>query len=152
MTAFAATANAATLTLVSNKITYYLGETITLIVLGDDQGASAYGVFGRLDYSGALLDTARAPRSRDVRAECTDGDQPPGPAGDGHAARDGGVANINWHTVLDGMQLDFFGLTNAPGTSFTIIPCDGCSVPEPATGALLALGLAALAARRMLPT
>ena len=41
----------------------------------------------------------------------------------------------------DGFELDFFGLTNAPGTSFTV-------VPEPTTALLLAFGLAGVACAR----
>jgi PEP-CTERM motif len=52
-----------------------------------------------------------------------------------------GVVNVNWHTAADAVQLKFFGLTNAPGTSFTI-------VPEPTTAALLAFGLLGLAVGR----
>jgi hypothetical protein len=48
-----------------------------------------------------------------------------------------GVVNVNWHTAADAVQLKFFGLTSAPGTSFTI-------VPEPTTAGLLALGLIGL--------
>lgn len=50
-----------------------------------------------------------------------------------------GVAGFSWLTDA-GYELHFFGLTNAPGTSVTI-------VPEPGTAALLALGLAGLAWR-----
>jgi len=58
----------------------------------------------------------------------------------------GEVINFNWRTTFSTLQrLDWFGLTNAPGTSVTVVV-----FPEPATGALLAMGLAglALAARR----
>jgi len=51
---FAMGANAASLTVVSNKTTYNTGETITLTVAGSDAGASSYAVFGRLEYNGAL--------------------------------------------------------------------------------------------------
>jgi len=47
------------------------------------------------------------------------------------------VATFSWKTVGTG-KLDFFGLTNAPGVSVTI-------VPEPTTAAMLGLGLLGLA-------
>jgi len=53
--AFATAASGATLSLVSNKTTYNVGETITLTVTGDPQGASSYAVFGVLRYNGALV-------------------------------------------------------------------------------------------------
>ena len=53
-------ASAATLAIVSDKATYLPGETITLSIFGDAQGASAYGVFGRLEMSGAALDFVSA--------------------------------------------------------------------------------------------
>ena len=57
-----------------------------------------------------------------------------------------GVVSVQWHIVPDGNQLNFFGLTVAPGTSFTILP----QIPEPTSAALLGLGvgLLGLAARR----
>jgi len=49
-----------------------------------------------------------------------------------------GTVNVAWNVVTgSGFELNFFGLTNAPGTSFTIIP-------EPTTAALLGLGLVGL--------
>ena len=50
------------------------------------------------------------------------------------------IINITWRTSLSAQRLDWFGLTNAPGTSVTVVV-----LPEPATGALLAMGLAGLA-------
>jgi hypothetical protein len=55
-----------------------------------------------------------------------------------------GTVDVTWYLGPDpqfGSQFDFFGLTNAPGTSFDIT----AAVPEPTTAALLSLGLASLA-------
>jgi len=49
-----------------------------------------------------------------------------------------GTTNATWSTALDGFQLSFFGITNSPGVSITV-------VPEPTTAALLGLGLFGLA-------
>lgn len=50
--------------------------------------------------------------------------------------------NFTWRTSPTTQRLDFFGVTNAPGIG---IFSDQPPVPEPATAALLALGLAGLA-------
>jgi len=140
-------------------------------VTGDDGGASAYGVFGRLEYSGALVDNGTrsqitlvglgGPWTKGLLLGKDDGisassevfnqitlpkdtatNLPAAFATATLIAQAVGVVNVNWNTIFSsGFQLDFFGLTNAPGTSFTI-------VPEPATAALLALGVIALAAAR----
>jgi len=68
-------------------------------------------------------------------------------------ARAYGVVNVAWDSTTPGWQLDFFGLTNAPGTSFTVVESANegptcppfCSSPEPATGTLVVLGLLSLA-------
>jgi hypothetical protein len=52
-----------------------------------------------------------------------------------------GVVNASWHTAADPAQLNFFGLTSAPGTSFTI-------APEPSTSVLLGVGLLGVAGWR----
>jgi hypothetical protein len=52
-----------------------------------------------------------------------------------------GVFSFNWQTTPYGQRLDFFGLTNAPGVSVTV-------VPEPATALLLGVGLLGLGVRR----
>jgi PEP-CTERM motif len=48
-------ASAATLSVNSDKLTYNVGETISLSIYGDNQGASAYSIYGRLLYNGALV-------------------------------------------------------------------------------------------------
>jgi hypothetical protein len=164
----AAGATAASLSVSSDKLTYLVGETVTLTVTGDDGGASAYAVFGRLDFSGALVDNA-------TRSQITlVGQQGPWETGTLSSGDDGisahsdafnqvryiqdtaynlpaafatvtliaaavGIVDVAWHIGIDAEQLKFFGLTDAPGTSFTI-------VPEPASAALFALGLLGLAA------
>jgi len=49
-----------------------------------------------------------------------------------------GVFTFSWRTTPSTQRLDFFGVTNAPGYSVTIIP-------EPATAVLLCVGLLGLA-------
>jgi hypothetical protein len=54
-----------------------------------------------------------------------------------YSANAPGVVDFTWGTTPSTQAFDFFGLTNAPGYSVTIIP-------EPATAALLAMGFAGL--------
>src|SRR5262245_22232480 len=49
-------ASAATLSVSADKLTYLVGETITLSIFGDAQGASADAIFGRLGFNGGLVD------------------------------------------------------------------------------------------------
>jgi hypothetical protein len=160
-------ANAASLAVAPDKLTYNIGETITLTITGDDAGATAYSIYGRLLYSGALVDNGTrsqvaivddsGPWVKSVLNEGDDGVEAYSDAisqltiNAGTAlnlpgtlstvtliAKAMGVVNVNWNTTIPN-QLDFFGLTDAPGTSFEI-------VPEPATAFLLGLGLIAIAA------
>ena len=167
--AFATSANAASLTVVSDKTTYNVGETITLTVTGDDDGASTYGIYGRLIYSGASVDSGTRTQTQLTGVYGKWATQPLTAADTGAVgsnseafsqlagtyamqannlpgmlstvtliAAAAGVVDVAWETQAPGFQLLFFGLTNAPGTSFTIIP-------EPTTVALLGLGLIGLA-------
>jgi PEP-CTERM motif. len=171
-------ASAATLTLYSNKLTYHVGETITLTVLGNPQGATSYAAFGVLRYNGALVDngtrtqpTLSGPSGPWVKNPLNNVDTN---ANDGGSfsyafaqitlnaqtatnipatplstvtliAKALGIVTVDWDTAGGPTQLDFFGLTNAPGTSFYIIATEE---PEPATGSLLGLGLVVLGALR----
>jgi hypothetical protein len=54
-----------------------------------------------------------------------------------------GSVNVVWATSPVSQALTFFGLTNAPGTSFSIV-----AVPEPTSASLIALGLAGVVALR----
>ena len=171
----AAAANAVSLSVNSDKLTYLVGETVTLTVTGDlgldatGYPIRAYSAFGRLDYSGALVDNGTRSQTALVgeigtwvKGSLDQGDngvtafsyafnQVAGLTADTATnlpaafatvtliAQEVGFVGVNWHTTLGlGEELLFFGITNAPGTYFSIIP-------EPATGALLGLGLVALA-------
>ena len=169
VTAIASAAHGVSLAVSSDKLTYNVGETITLTVSGDDAGVTAYGIHGRLIYDGSLVDHGSRTQNRagpvgvwvvgPLNAVDTNG---PGSFSDAmnQSAAAGtdaanypgvvsvvtliaqavGLVDVQWGTT-DPNQLYFFGVTSAPGTSFTI-------VPEPASAALLALGLVALAALR----
>jgi hypothetical protein len=176
-----ASASAATLSIVPNKTTYFQYETITLTVAGDDGGATTYGIQGRIDFNGALVNVGTVTQTplsgpfgkflvgsfpgvdnggpgsykflfNQITEFAQGADNLPGVLATATLiAQAVGVVNITWNTTSTSDYLDFFGVTNAPGTSFTIISCDGCpppGVPEPATAVLLALGLIALGAAR----
>jgi len=167
---FAAAAGASVLTVASDKTTYNPGETITLTVSGDAMGATAYGVFGRLQFSNAAAVSVNTKSQKLVNPSWTKSALLSGsgfsdafdqicctsnattatnlPAQNPFStitliAQLVGVpttVNADWNTnSASGFQLNFFGLTSAPGASFTIIP-----VPEPTTVALMALGLVGL--------
>jgi len=180
---FEMAASAATLSVVSGKTTYNVGETITLSVSGDAQGASAFGIYGRLQFTGVgsvtpntetqkqvgtttsphnwingfLSDSAHGEPGTGVFSDSFNqiaGTNPNAPdtagglpannpfATETLIASSVGVVNASWNTdASSGFQFNFFGLTNAPGTSFTI-------VPEPTTGLLVFAGLLGLAGWR----
>jgi hypothetical protein len=168
--AIAGAANAASLSINPDKLTYNVGETITLSINGDAQGATTDAIFGRLQYNGALVDNdtrsqkligpgwtqgsleaydtnAAGPTTANSEAF----DQVNYNSGSQTAtspiatvtliATSAGILDLIWDTTNVGMELIYFGLTSAPGASVTI-------VPEPATGALLGAGLLALAGAR----
>jgi hypothetical protein len=168
LVAFATAASGATLSVVSDKTTYSVGETITLTVTGDDAGASTSAAFGSLQYDGALVDSGTRAQTQLVGqyGKWTVGvlntNDNGGPGSFSYAfnqiaglynqtannlpaafstvtliAKSFGVVNVSWDSSGGPATFDFFGLTNAPGTSFTIIP-------EPSTVALLGLGLVGL--------
>src|SRR6185436_13105951 len=148
--ALAAPAHAVSLAVNPDKLTYTIGETITLTVTGDDAGTNSFGIFGRLDYGGALVDNASRTQTRltgstgiwitgvllqgdngvsafseafnQIASPATDATNLPGTLSVVTLlATATGVVNVSWHTVPDGFELDFFGLTAAPGTTFTIV-------------------------------
>src|SRR5687767_10209661 len=53
---FSTVSSATTLSVSPDKLTYLVGETITLSIDGDAQGASAAAIYGRLQYNGGLVD------------------------------------------------------------------------------------------------
>jgi len=155
-----ASAHGATLSVVPDKPTYLVGETISLTVTGNSQGGADNAIRGQLQYSSALTNTTAS-----TQTTHTTGGLPWIPIlllrSDGQAdvfnqtrvlpgtvdqlqiatatliAQAVGVVSVTW-TTSGGAALDFFGLTSAPGATFSI-------VPEPDSALLVAAGLSALA-------
>jgi PEP-CTERM motif len=161
--ALASAASAATLTIVADKQGYLPGETITLTIYGDNEGAvsTTYSLLGRLVFDPGLLDhgtvgTATHPGGGWVDGGTTQGfgfvevfnfaDFSFSGAAPNYNVPGGVVINtvtLIMESNAGNVQVDwsnslsFFGLTSAPGILIRL-------VPEPTTGALLALGLLAL--------
>lgn len=157
-------ASAATLTVTPDAFTYQVGDTITLNVFGDPEGEATNGIFGMLLFDEGIatyVDSQQQPLITQFGmatwvqqslqggvdaelggfAEAFDQiwslnqEQPSNTliATVTLLADSAGLLDLEWNTEGDRL-LDFFSLTNAPGTSVLIIP-------EPSTGALVALGL-----------
>jgi hypothetical protein len=153
-------ANAATLSIATDKTTYAPGETITMTITGDSEGGTAASVIGRILNTGAGgTSFVSATQSQLisfggflpwVMGGTTGGkvfDQVGGlsplPVDNlltstvFWTADTLGVAAFDWLT--SGTQpLSFFGLTSGAGHTVTI-------VPEPTTASLMGLGLIGLA-------
>jgi len=62
--AFASAATGATLAVSTDKLTYLIGETISLTVIGDDAGVTSYGIQGRIDFNGAFVNLGTATQTQ----------------------------------------------------------------------------------------
>jgi hypothetical protein len=159
-------ADAVTLTITPDKQTYQVGETITLNVFGDAEGTQGAGIFGRILFDTDIADYVGS--NQEPLTSFNGGITwflSPLSGGNGFGDAFDQFVSLNPHPV-DGplsasvtllatapgilayswdsagtFRLDFFGLTNAPGGSVTI-------VPEPSTGALVASGMIVAAAAR----
>jgi len=168
---FAAAANAALLTVTSElsgggaQNTFLVGDTIVLRIVGDPQGGVATGIIGNLTYNGAITDTIagnQAPTlfanagaqtlgdglsvAFDSNCGCGTGITPPGTQVSTLTlvATGPGTSSVGWGGFSG---LYFFDISSSDPASnipqahsFTI---NGV-IPEPATAALLGLGMLGL--------
>ena len=174
----AAAAGAVTLTVTPDKAVYDIGEVVTLTVVGDPVGESDFGIFGRLELSRPLTTPISAtqtqhttpgvggwgvgpllqsPHWSEAFNQITGPSTLPLPASELQvatielcAARLGDV-DVAWtlHEPYHPFGLSFFGVTNAPGTSFRIVyppgnPPTVTCLPEPSRVAMWLAGVAAL--------
>ncbi len=176
LAALAAPAAAVTLSVSPDKATYDLGETVTLTVIGDPIGTSDSGIFGRLEFwpwrttpldatqtqhtgGGGTMPWGVGPLRQSVAAsevfnQITTEDTLPAEqlqvATVTLCAELPGIVDVSWtlHDPYDPFGLSFFGLTSAPGTSFTIADLPGepeaSCLPEPSGAAALLAGVGAL--------
>jgi hypothetical protein len=159
--ALATAASAATLTITPDRSTYAVGDTITLSVFGDSEGAADSTIYGRILFDGSLATYVSSSQvgltsfggalpwvtallsGGDGFAEAFNQVSTPIAPADGPLfatavlqATEPGLLRYDWQ-VGGAFPVDFFGLTDAPGGSVVI-------VPEPATRTLVAMGLLAL--------
>lgn len=158
--------SAATLTITPDRQTYRVGDTITLSVLGDSEGAAVNDfVHGRILFDPGLADFVA---SHQEPLTTNGSSWAVGRVGGGVGFADAfdqfkgepdpvdgpllatvmllatapGILDYSWESDLfSDTTLVFFGLTTAPGGSVAI-------VPEPSTGALVGLAIVATAAAR----
>jgi hypothetical protein len=159
-------AQAATLTMSADKVSYAVSETITLTVIGDTLGGTDLGIFGTVAYNSALVSTGthtqKALKTVNKVAWIRGGlntDFPQPDTFDAFSQINGttvaagstkkltatmtfkadaaGAAAFDWWVGAAAQTLDFFGLVAATGTTVNIIP-------EPSTAGLMGLGLVGL--------
>jgi len=162
---FASAANAVSVVLTANQATYNPGETITLTVTAttsDSPGTLDNAILGRIVDTAMVTPLNNAAQTAIggtfatgglaacTATDCEVMDQIAFPSPINPLITNFVIATVGytagavlgpvpfvWKLVNPG-KFDFFGLTNAPGVTVTI-------VPEPATAAMLGLGLLGLA-------